>query len=112
MTRSASAATLLTLWSTRSTARPSSRNVRIKSEKTLISRRRQAGERLVDQHHFGIARHRFGELHAAQIGERQRPWMPLQNAAQSDLLGDGAGALRRRRLLSQAATASRAAAPA
>ena len=50
----------------------------------MISRRGQAGEGLVDQHHLGIARHRFGELHAAQIGERQRPWMPLQNAAQSD----------------------------
>ena len=57
---------------------------------------RQAGEGLVDQHHFGIARHRFGELHAAQIGERQRPWMPLQNAAQPNLLSNGAGTLRRR----------------
>ena len=78
MTRSASAATLLTLWSTSSTARPSSRNARIRSEKALISAARQAGERLVDQHHLGIARHRLRQFHAAQIGEGQRPWMPLQ----------------------------------
>ena len=80
--------------------------------KDLDLARRQAGEGLVDQHHFGIARHRFGELHAAQIGERQRPWMPLQNAAQSDLLGDRHGRAPPPKPLSQAATASQAAAPA
>ena len=73
---------------------------------------RQAGEGLVDQHHFGIARDRFGDLHAAQIGERQRPGMPLQDAAEADLLGDGAGTLRRRSFRRTAAAANPAAAPA
>ena len=91
---------------------PRRASVRIRSENFLISAGRQAGERLVDQHDFGIARDRFRELHPAQIGERQRPGMPLQNAAQANLLGDGCGRAPPPKLRSPAAAANPAAAPA
>ena len=50
--------------------------------------RRQAGERLVDQHHLRIAGDRLGDLHFAQVGERQRRGAPVEDACQSDTLGD------------------------
>ena len=50
--------------------------------------RRQAGERLVDQHHLRIAGDRLGDLHFAQVRERQGRRAPVKHAGQSDTLGD------------------------
>ena len=55
--------------------------------------RRQAGEGFVDQHHFGIAGDGFGDLHLAQVGERQGRGPPIERRAQPDALGDRARAL-------------------
>ena len=52
--------------------------------------RRQPREGLVDEHDLGIAGDGLGDLHFAQIGERQRGGAPIQYAGQSDTLGDRA----------------------
>ena len=52
--------------------------------------RGQARERLVDQHHLGIAGDRLGDLDLAQVGERQRRGAPVEHRGQADALGDRA----------------------
>ena len=56
-------------------------------------RRRQAGERLVDQHHLGIARDRLGHFHPAQRRKGQRRRMAVHHIAQADALGNRTRAL-------------------
>ena len=92
-TRSASAATLFTLWSTSSTARPSSRKLADQVGEGRGLGARQPGERLVDEHDAADGARSPWRARACAGRRRAGSRAAVEHRGEADALGDRAGLL-------------------